>query len=39
MPKQRACHFIRLTPKARTVVTTSLAARKADTEKLAKLAA
>jgi len=37
-PKQRACHFIRLTHKGRTVVTALLAAREADTEKLTKLA-
>ncbi|NLH72346.1 MAG: hypothetical protein GX456_04765 [Verrucomicrobia bacterium] len=38
-PKQRACHFIRCTPKGRTVVAALLAAREADTEKVTKLAA
>ncbi|NLH72257.1 MAG: hypothetical protein GX456_04315 [Verrucomicrobia bacterium] len=38
-PKQRACHFIRLTPKGRAVVTALLAARKTDTQKQTKLAA
>jgi len=38
-PKQRACHFIQLTPKDRAVVTALLAAREGDTETLKELAA
>ncbi|HOK76481.1 MAG TPA: hypothetical protein PLW35_02025, partial [Verrucomicrobiota bacterium] len=38
-PKQRACHFIRLTPKGCPVVSGLLATREGDTKKLTKLSA
>ncbi|NLH72692.1 MAG: hypothetical protein GX456_06535 [Verrucomicrobia bacterium] len=38
-PRQRACPFIRLIPKGRTIVTALLAAMETDTKELTKLAA
>ncbi|NLH72007.1 MAG: hypothetical protein GX456_03020 [Verrucomicrobia bacterium] len=38
-PRQRACHFIKLTPTVRAFVTALLVATEADTDELTKLAA